>query len=291
MNMPYTINENLPRIRADAVRMVRRGASTRKVARHFGYSQSAVAKWCKKADIVVGRRIETQSSRPHHHPRSLSKEIVARVIATRMEYKRCSEVTHEYLKREGTTVSLSSVKRILGRYRLLKKRSKWKRFRRYPPRPDVLQPGDLVEFDTVHLGRPGHKKYVYTALDVYSRYGFAMTSDDVNCRMSVRFLKQVFKEFPCRVVQTDNGSEFGLFFSDAVKRVGAYHRHIHPRSPNENGHLERFNRTIQEEPLALGLDLSSTGVAKYLTHYNEKRLHMGLKFKTPKDMLQVIPRS
>ena len=132
---------------------------------------------------------------------------------------------------------------------------------------------------------------MYTALDVYSRYGFAMTSVEANCRMSIVFLKRVMKAFPCRVVQTDNGPEFGLFFTDAVRRMGSFHRHIHPRSPNENGHLERFNRTIQEEPLVMGWGLSSSDISKYLVHYNEKRLHLGLKFKTPQEMLKAIPRS
>ena len=243
-------------------------------------------KWCKKAGIVVGARIETTSSRPKSHPHALSKEVIAKIVATRMEHKRCSEVIHEYLKRDGVEASLSSVKRVLGRYRLLKKRSPWKKTRKYPPRPDVEKPGDLVEFDTVHLERPGSHKYVYTALDVYSRYGFAMTSSTASCRASVIFLKRVMKKFPCRVVQTDNGPEFGLFFTDAVKRMGALHHHNHPHSPNENGHLERFNRTLQEEALAMGFGLSSGGVSKFMTHYNEKRLHLSLKFKTPKEMLE-----
>ncbi len=284
--MPYTKSENLPRVRAQAVRMVRKGSSTREVARHFGYSQSVIVKWCKKAGIVVGARIETKSSRPKTHPNSLSKEIIGKIIATRVEHKRCSEVIHEYLKRDGVSVSLSSVKRVLRRYSLLKKRSPWKKTRKYPPLPNVEKPGDLVEFDTVHLDRPGSHKYVYTALDIYSRYGFAMVTDHISCRASAKFLRQVMKKMQIKVVQTDNGSEFSLFFTDTVTRMGATHRHIHPHSPNENGHLERFNRTIQEETLVMGFDLSSNGVEKYLTHYNEKRLHLGLKFKTPKEMLK-----
>jgi len=284
--MTYTKSENIARVRAQAVRMMRRGSSTRAVARHFGYTQSCIVKWCKKAGIVVGARIETRSSRPKKHPHSLSKEIIAKIVAARMEHKRCSEVIHEYLKRDGVTVSLSSVKRVLGRYSLLKKRSPWKKTRKYPPLPDVEKPGDLVEFDTVHLGRPGTRKYVYTALDVYSRYGFAMTSDVANCRASIVFLRRVMKKLRMKVVQTDNGSEWSVFFTDAVTRYGMLHRHIHPHSPNENGHLERFNRTIQEETLVMGFSLSSVGVKKYMTHYNEKRLHLGLKFKTPKEMLK-----
>jgi transposase InsO family protein len=286
MEMTYTINVNLPRVRAQAVRMVRKGSSTRRVARHFGYTQSCIVKWCRKAGIVVGARIETRSSRPKNHPHAVTKEIIAKIVAARMEHKRCSEVIHEYLKRDGVEVSLSSVKRVLGRYSLLKKRSPWKRTRKYPPLPDVEKPGDLVEFDTVHLERPGSHKYVYTALDVYSRYGFAMVTDHISCRASAQFLRRVMKRMRIRVVQTDNGPEWSVFFTDAVTRMGMFHRHIHPHSPNENGHLERFNRSLQEETLVMGFGLSSSGVEKYLTHYNEKRLHLGLKFKTPKEMLQ-----
>jgi transposase InsO family protein len=204
-----------------------------------------------------------------------------------MEHKRCSEVIHEYLKRDGVRVSLSSVKRILGRYSLLKKRSPWKKTRKYAPLPNAEKPGDLVQFDTIHFMNKCRKRsYMYTALDVYSRYAFAMLSDRISAARSVVFLRRVMKKLRCRVIQTDNGKEFGYFFTDAVNRMKAEHRHIHPHSPNENGHLERFNRTIQEEPLVHGMSLSSDDISKYLVHYNEKRLHMGLKYKTPKQMLK-----
>ncbi len=283
--MAYDTSKNLPRVRATAVRMVRAGSSTREVARHFGYSQSCIVKWCKRAGIVVGARIETKSCRPKSHPNSLDKEKTAAIVAARIKHNRCAEVVHEYLKRDGVSVSLSSVKRTLKRFHLLKERSKWKRKRRYPPRPDVAGPWDLVEFDTVHLPHC----YVYTAIDVYSRYGFAMVSDKANCKQSIKFFKQVARQYRIRTVQTDNGPEFGLAFTDAVKRSGPYHRHNHPRSPNENGHLERFNRTLQEETLAWGQGLSSNAIAKFISHYNEKRLHMGLKYKTPAEVLKVIP--
>lgn len=288
--MAYDTSGNLPRVRADAVRMVRSGKSTREVARHFGYGQSCVVKWCRRAPSWDAKRIETRICRPRSHPQSLSKEKVAAIIKARSDHNRCSEVVHEYLRRDGVVVSLSSVKRVLSRYHLLRTKSKWKRKRKYPPRPEAEKPWDLVQFDTVHLGVGSSKGYVYTALDVYSRYGFAMVSEKADCKTSIVFLKKVLKQFPLRTVQTDNGPEFGLFFSDAVRRSGAYHRHIHPRSPNENGHLERFNRTLQEETLAWGQGLSSDAIKKFLTHYNEKRLHMGLKYKTPLEALKVIPR-
>jgi transposase InsO family protein len=290
MKMSYTNNENVPRVRAEAVRMVRAGSSTRIVARHFGYSQGAIVKWCKKAGIVVGARIETQSSAPKMSPRSLPKETVARIIHARIKSKRCAEVVYEMLKAEGVEVSLSSVKRTLSRYSLLKKRSPWKKVRSYPPRPEATAPGMLVQMDTIHfVDKDGRRIYVYTALDVYSRYGFAALSKKANCWRSIIFFKRTLAYFPFHIqnIQTDNGPEFGLHFTDCVVRNRMTHRHIHPRSPNENGHLERFNRTIQEEITRHGWCIFiPKDIAAFLRHYNNERMHMGINFKTPAQLIQ-----
>lgn len=289
--MAYTSNEKVARVRAQAVRIVRSGKSTREVARHFGYAQSTIVKWCKRAPRVFKQNgtLETLSSRPHTSPRSISKETVAAILSVRTRTKRCAEVVYEYLKVDGVSVSLSTVKRVLSRYGMTTKRSPWKRKRTYPVRPDVVSQGDLVEFDTIHFAeRDGKRSYVYTALDVFSRYGFAMISTKANCKRSIQFLKKVQQYFPFKMkcIQTDNGPEFGLHFTDAVTRSGMKHRHNHPRSPNENGHLERFNRTLQEELPKHNLCIFvEKDISKYLKHYNTERLHMGISFKTPKQML------
>lgn len=201
----------------------------------------------------------------------------------------------KYFKEEGVEVSLSSVKRKLSKYGLLKKKSPWKKLRSYPPRPEAKSPGTLVQIDTIHfVDKDGRRIYVYTALDVYSRYGFAMLSTKANCHKSICFFKKTIKYFPFNIknIQTDNGPEFGLHFTDGVTRRNMTHRHIHPRSPNENGHLERFNRTIQEEITRFGWCIFiPKDILKFLHHYNSERMHMGIQFKTPMQMLKVIPRS
>lgn len=292
MYMTYTTNPKMPEVRMKAVLLVRQGWSVRKVARYFGFSHGAVLNWLRKAPRDGRRTIPTLSCRPKQSPNAISKDMVARIIATREQSKRCAEVVYEILKSEGVEVSLSTVKRTLARYGCLNTRSKWKKKRVYPLRPDVKSPGDLVEFDTVHfVDKDGKRSYVYTALDVYSRYGFAMISKKIGAGPSVKFLKRVQKYFPFRMkcIQTDNGSEFALHFTDAVQRMGMSHRHNHPRSPNENGHLERFNRTLQEEIPKHNLCIFlEKDISKFLTHYNTKRMHMGIKFKTPEQKIQEV---
>lgn len=295
MGMTYTTNPNIAEVRMKAVLLVRKGWSVRKVARYFGFSHGAVLNWLKKAPRDGRCIIPTLSSRPKTSPRAISKELIAKIISVRQKSHRCSEVVYEILKAEGVEVSLSTVKRTLSRYGCLKKRSPWKKRRTYPVKPNIKTQGDLVQFDTIHfVDKDGKRSYVYTALDVYSRYGFAMISAKSNCHRSVQFLKKVLVYFPFKIscIQTDNGPEFGLHFTDAVTGCKISHRHIHPRSPNENGHLERFNRTLQEEIPKHNLCIfEKEDVLKYLCHYNTERLHMGIKFKTPQQKIQEVVTS
>ncbi len=270
--------------------MARSGKSTREVARYYGYAQSTIVKWCARAPKTWdAKEIKTLSSRPHTSPNALNREIVARIVRTRMESKRCAEVVHHLLKKDDVEVSLSSVKRTLDRYRLLKKRSPWKKKRRYPVRPDIAEPGDLVELDTIHfVDKDKKRSYMYTAIDLYSRYSYAMFSPCATTWTSIQFLKRLRRTAPfgIRCIQTDNGPEFSQFFTDSAVRMGISHRHIHPRSPNENGHLERFNRTIQEEMPRYQLCMfRPKDIKKYLKLYNTKRPHMGIDFKTPSQMI------
>ncbi len=113
----------MPRIRRDAAHLVRRGWSTRKVAWHFGFSQSVIVKWFKKAKVWGYGAIPTLSSKPKHHPKQLSDDTVWKIFLQRIKNRRCAEVVHQELINQGIKTSLSSVKRTLDRHGLLKKRS------------------------------------------------------------------------------------------------------------------------------------------------------------------------
>jgi IS30 family transposase len=288
MKMAYTTNEKVGRVRIKAIQMMASGKSSREVARYFGYNQSTVLRWYHRKNEAWHRKeLPTLSSRPHTSPNRTPREIEAQIIAVRKETKRCAEVVYETLKERNVSVCLSTIKRVLKRYGCIKERSRWKKRRIYPIRPDVQKQGDLVELDTVHfVDKYGKRSYLYTALDVYSRYGYAMLSKKANIYASLKFLKKLrlYFDFEIECIQTDNGPEFSKFFTD---HCGTKHRHNHPRSPNENGHLERFNRTIQEEIPKHNLCIFiPSDVSKFLKHYNTKRMHMGINFKTPAKMLE-----
>ena len=286
--MPYTINSHMPRIRKDAVALVERGWSTRKVSRHTGFSQSAIVKWCARSDKGGYGNISTRSSRPKHHPKQLSDELVWAIFRKRLTHKRCAEVVHQELKNQGIGVSLSSVKRTLDRTGLLKKRSPWKRYHPHVDRPYPLKAGDLVEIDTIHLMISEKKRiYVFVLIDVYSRWIYAKCYQRMNSKICVNFVKEAQRHasFKFNMLQSDHGPEFGKWF---VSRIQKSHRYTRIGKPNDNAHIERVNRTLQEEcidKVKTNPRSINCALKKYLQYYNHERLHMGINLKTPSQLL------
>lgn len=287
--MSYTTNPSMPKVRAKAVEMVRSGKSVSEVARYFGYTKGAVSKWRKKAPKGRVTTIPTKSSRPHHHPAELPRKTIKTILDYKRRYKRCSEVIHQHLLNDGINVSLSSVKRKLDNAGLIKKRSPWKRLHLSPKRPFVLKPGDLVMVDTIHLMvTPVKRIYVYTLIDVYSRWTFAWAVDRINTRKSIEFIKRAraIADFNFNCIQSDNGGEFSQHFSERIKIL---HRHSRVRKPNDNSYLERFNRTLQDEclrNLKINIRIFNKVLPDYLGYYNNERLHMGINFQTPNSLIK-----
>lgn len=282
--MAYTTNPHIPRIRREAAQLVHRGWSTRKVARHFGFSQSVIVKWYKKSKLYGYHNIPTKSSRPKSHAHQLKKEVVDRIITIRKEHGRTSEVVDQQLKNEGVSVSLNSVHRTIDRAGLMKKRSHLKRW--HPPvdRPIPLNPGDLVQMDTVHRMIDKKKRlYVFTLIDVYSRWVYAKAYEKMSGRKSIEFVTEAEQtaSFHFDMLQSDHGPEFSMWFVEQMKKN---HQYTRIGKPNDNAHIERFNRTLQEECLdKIPNDVRKINCAlkKYLQYYNNERLHLGISLRTP----------
>lgn len=296
--MPYTSNENAPQARLDVVKLVRKeGWSQARAAEFAGVTQGAVSKWCAKASDLR-KPILTDSSRPHTSPNALPKEMVAAIRKARIASRnRCAIVVHDDLKDAGITVSLSSVGRTLKRLGLTKKRSKWKRIHPPIPRPQATHPGALIQMDTIHFvdWSSGARFYIYTIIDLHSRWAYAEVHDKLAQAMSLKVALRAQARAPFRfeMFQTDNGPEFQSYFRKMLAARTIALRHSRIRKSNDNAHVERFNRTLQDECLTsypLRRNVTQTLIDSYLYYYNHQRKHLSLKLATPMGQL-IIPRS
>ena len=91
-------------------------------------------------------------------------------------------------------------------------------------------------------------------------------------------------------MQTDNGSEFSEKFSWHLDDLGIGHRKTRICSPEENGKVERSHKTDQAEFYGINRFVSISHCTRLLKQwekeYNERRPHMALKGKTPREYLE-----
>jgi transposase InsO family protein len=83
----------------------------------------------------------------------------------------------------------------------------------------------------------------------------------------------------------DNDGAYGHVFSRRVMAMGIRDRPISPRSPWQNGHVERLIGTVRRECLDRMLIFGETHLRQVLTlyarYYNESRTHLSLHKDTP----------
>jgi len=291
--MAYIINPYIGKVRRDAVNLVTyRGWSMRKVARRFGVNVSTVSRWCKLPFATGWHELPTRSSRPKRSPRALESVVIEAIIKKRVGRRRCGQHIYHELKREGVAVSLSSVQRTLSRCNLLKKRSPWKRPHDSTERPEIVAPGSLLEADTVHIMLPnGSRLYVYTLIDLCSRWAYAEVTKTISSVKSFLFIEKarLSAPFQFKMIQTDNGGEFQKMFKFRLYKLGMNHRYSRVRQSNDQAHIERFNRTIQEECLdrtPRTIYHFRKALKTFLPYYNNERTHMGINYKTPMEVLR-----
>jgi len=174
-----------------------------------------------------------------------------------------------------------------GKIREIKSRKAARKTRRKGFHPS--KPGDLVEMDTVSIFVDGIKRYLFTALDTTTRFAFAYAYKSNSSSNGRDFLNKFSKvaPFPVSRIQTDNGSEFLKHFTQSCEDNELVHFFNYPRHPQSNGHLERFNRTVQEQFAdwyAESLDdpeVFNRSLMEYLIWYNTEKPHRGIGKLSP----------
>ena len=319
--MAYSTNPNLPKARAIAMQLlVRERLPLHVVANRCGVHRSTIWRWKCKWDALNDRiefanpnrpsrpvsltnkllsctwRIPTLASRPHTSPRAIAASVVDRILELRYTLKRCAEVVWHYAAKEGLSISLSSVRRILRRHHCFDGARKKRVRPDNPRRPHATQPGELVETDTIHHVDPltGRRLYYYTVIDLYTRMTHVTMSTVLRQGLAAQAVldAQTVLGFTFATVQSDNGPEYSRYFEQVLRSKGIQTRHTRLHRPNDNAHIERFNRTIQTECIgyywrkSVPLSRQRAMLTAYLDYYNKERVHLSLQMQVPAAMLQ-----
>ena len=314
--MAYYRGKDIEKSRGNAVQeVILEKRSIAQVARRFGKNRSTIYRWIKKWGIqqnvllenpgrpsrALGKvfrwqsvkwNIPTLSSAPKTHPNALNSDIVSAILRVRQRRYECAEIIHYKLAKEGINVSLSSIKRVIKRNELWRKK---RRYRWNEKRPLPTAPGELIQTDTVHYVNPlDHSKmYIYTVIDLYTRMAYAKIFPNLSEKGAAEtiFEAQEFMNFPFKMVQSDNGAEFQNHFQGSLNSKGIKTRHSRVRHPNDDAHIERFNRTLRKECIGQynpnkDINFIDHELNRFIRYYNYDRIHLGIGLKTPYEVLQ-----
>ncbi len=326
--MGYSINPNLPKARATAMKLlVCEALPVSIVANKCGVHRSTIWRWKNKwaeinknvqltNDGRVSRppmssfrmaalkwHIPTITSRPHTCSHAISQKIVRCVMGARHSLQqRCAEVVwHHLVTNKGVKISLSSVRRILKRNYAFDGARKNRVRPDNPKRPQPTKPGELVQTDTIHYVCPRtyRRRYVYTVIDLFTRMAYAEVHPRILPGIAASVVINAQRQWKLKdhgysvsMIQADNGPEFSKYFEQRMKQHNIQVRHSRLGRPNDNAHVERFNRTIQEECLGSKIDSREANatlqakINKYIEFYNTQRVHLGIQLKIPSEMLQ-----
>ena len=287
------------------------GKNKRLTARHFGISPTSFYKWFRRYSALNYFSLENKSRAPLRQRRSeIPFSTIKLVIKLRRENMGLSKYKlNHILKRDyQILLSASSINRILKERGLIEearliKGVKRRRVNSYKiPRLRVeralryLSPGSLVQVDTKHLNILGAKYYQFTAIDTKTRFSFSRVYSSISSSASKDFLTRLIKQFPFKIkaVQTDNGSEYLLYFHAYCKEKGIAHYFSRPRTPKDNALVERFIQTTEQELWLF--DETLIPEVKYLNQqlyswtgrYLNYRPHQALAYMTPFEYYELL---
>src|SRR5262245_65645369 len=101
--------------------------------------------------------------------------------------------------------------------------------------------------------------------------------------------QQIVEAFPWGTAPSyliqDNDGAYGQIFTNRLRAMGIRDRPISPRSPWQNGCVERLIGTLRrdclDQVLIFGEQHLRWVLAAYSVYYNETRTHLGLSKDTP----------
>ncbi|KAJ9557345.1 hypothetical protein OSB04_011959 [Centaurea solstitialis] len=132
------------------------------------------------------------------------------------------------------------------------------------------------------------KKYILVMVDEYSRYTWLefLRMKSEAPELIIKFIKriQVLLQLPVRKIRSDNGTEFKNATLDAyLTSVGISHNFSGAYTPQQNGVVERRNRTLVEAARTMlayfGLPLTFWAEAVSTTCFTQNRTIINKRFK------------
>lgn len=302
--MPWIETCKMNQRKEFALRAMQSG-NFRELCREYGISPKTGYKW-KQRFIEHGLDgLEEHSRRPKSSPSQLEETMVCELIDIKHRHPHWGpEKIHDiYLRRHGRnqTPSLSSVKRVLDKAGLIKKRVRRKHSGRIHSGKKAEAANEVwtVDFKGWWRDTSGQRCEPLTVRDEYSRYLLEIerTADGRSDTIR-RSFERLFDRYGMPgAIRSDNGPPFASANSImGLSRLSAWWLVLgidlergRPGCPQDNGGHERMHRDIQRE-LANGPS-DQASFDQWRQVFNHERPHQALGNRLPGEVYEKSKRS
>lgn len=260
----------------------------------LGIARRSYYRWLKEEAWAKERPAETPRPVPPYEALTEEQQAVL-AYARKHPTVRHRELAWRMVDEDVAYLSPSTVYRILKRANLV---CPWRRrTKRVRPaierasRPDERWSTDLMQ---VQVGGGVYPMVAF--LDEYSRYivhhEILLSMDGLSVSTAAQKAIETLprgsdgKPSSPPEIRSDNGSCYvSKEFRVVLTENGLGHHRIHPHCPEENGLMERANRTLREglegEEKPNNLLEASTAMSRIIRRYNQTRLHSALGYLPP----------
>lgn len=277
--------------------LLQNGISPEDIPNQLGIHRATVYRWIKGIKLKgINKFIRDykQAKKGRRRKNKTHPIIKLHVYKIRQENNNCcGEKIKYFLKLDYDEIlSVSTIYRILNQRYILK--SKWKKYSKRGFVKKGISPREVIQTDTVDLGNI----YAFTAIDTYTREASIVIKAKLTARAGREALQEQLKQFG-RIdhIQRDGGSEFKKEWQEyAIKHIPSI-RTARPYKKNEQAFIERFNGILRKECLGYvhykrkDVQRVQEKVNKFLNYYHNRRPHLSLQMKTPKEFAQLSPMS
>lgn len=278
----------------------RSGWSAKKTLAALGIPRGSYYRWLKEE---AWAREQKEAPRPVQPFEALEEERQAVVKYAREHAAiRHRELAWKMIDDDAAYLSPSTVYRILREANLMhRQRGRQKRLREEEEK--AQRPDEIWGTDLMYVKVNGVNYYYLAFIDEYSRYivhwELLSSMDGSSLSLGGQAALETLPrdsagKLLCQpTIRSDNGSGFiSKEFHGVLEHYGLTHVRIRPHCPEENGIMERSNRTVRE---ALeGEELTSRyqaeeAIGRIIRWYNEERLHSALGYLRPLDYYRGDP--
>lgn len=275
----------------------------RRTLQHLGVSPASYYRW-RKAERSSQEAAARPAKAVQIYEATEEEKRAVRSYALKHPGIRHRELAWRMVDEEVAFLSPSTVYRILkGENLVCPWRRRTKRTREEEEK--ASRPDEIWATDFMHVQISGRTYFLVTFLDEYSRHivhqALMPSMDGITVSLEAQtaiegFLRERGGEIPpggMPRVRSDNGSCYiSREFRGVLDEHHLGHQRIKPHCPEENGIIERSNRTLREamegEELKDLLQARDV-IGRIIAWYNTERLHSALGYLRPIDYYRGDP--